>query len=390
MKFHQNTSIKTNDIDLQSESLQRAAEYLSMTVDGRSKIYYDDFTFENIKELLDKVRNSEYKKSTTKRINENHCVGNENELSKTTITVQGQTTIEDESTNRSNPNDDVEFKSEAPSATILPPPIFSNPDLKNPDMIYSDENEKNKFVPNVLENSSTEPTLFKEQPIHIRPISEVIGVGNFFFIQDSEIDVPESESNMKTETFKVQENQIQTIQSQTFTNQSMISNGSQNSFQKDSELNVLENFDQSPQSVFLKVDSPNASNLPMPGFPALGKTKHDIKNIDNIDKEKDGNNDWKSQINEYETSKWTSNEDKSSNNRQVPRSSLSDRNGNAPRSQLKQNGLRGNSHNNYFKNNDLYYQQQGMATNNNSFRAPRNVRERGDNRGNSYPSRPQK
>lgn len=57
----------------------------------------------------------------------------------------------------------------------------------------------------VIETIPTEPPIFYQQPHQPpRPISEVIGTGSFFFLQESEIDTPDQ------------------IPSQTFTNQSFV------------------------------------------------------------------------------------------------------------------------------------------------------------------------
>lgn len=384
--FYSHSDVKTGEItssepiDTQNENFQKVAEYLSMTVDGRSRVYYDDLTFENIKELLDKIRNSEYKSVNTKPVLNEISVENQNEAMDAPITAQLLNGDEQIAAKRKTDNFEVEFRSEAPSATILPPPCFSNsetPTKNTVNTVFAVENEKpDQIFTSGLDNSSEHPE------IHIRPLSEVIGDGNFFFIQDSEIDTPEVEQEHVVEHYNVQEDQIQTIQSQTFTNQSMISNETQSSFEKKTEnhINAHENIEHSSPSEIVKVDSPNASILPMPGFPALGKSAHDEKRFQSGGIDPSIN--WKSQINDCESSKWSSNEDyKSSTNQHLSKTNFTDRNGNASRSQIKPNVLRGNGHN-YFKNNDVYYQQ-GSATN--SFRS-RTSRDRG----NSYPSRSHK
>lgn len=350
-----------------------------MTVDGRSKVYYDDFTFENIKELLNKVRSSNYNPDTAKDNIKTNFVESEKEILGTSTTVQPHNGDDFNNSNRNTESYEIDLKTEAPSATILPPPSFSNTENSPKNIgnkLIAVENENcNQVFLSGLESS---PEL---QQIHVKPLSEVIGDGNFFFIQDSEIDVPEIEQDNKIGNYNLQENQVQAIQSQTFTNQSMISNKSQDSFETKSENNMSAhgNIEQAPPSDIVKVDSPNASNLPMPGFPVLGKTVHDDKLFQSCN---DASIDWKSQINDGDTNKWSPNEDyKNSTNQNFPKTNLTDRNGNASRSQLKHNALRGNGHN-YFKNNDVYYQP-GSATN--AFR-PRSSRDRG----NSYSSRSQK
>ncbi|KAL5282337.1 CAPRIN1 family protein [Megaselia abdita] len=350
-----------NNVDIQSEHFQKVAEYLSMTVDGRSKVYYDDFTFENMKELLGKVRNSEYKPVNSDPITEKNNV--EKEIPNKTnevISLNGDVVTENIE------NVDKEFKSEAPSATNLPPPFFSNSETTLKDI--ANENlttEYGKFDEfNVLEN---------EQQVNTKPFLEVIGDVNFVFIQDSEIDIPEieAEHTNQHEHYMVQENQKQTIQSQTFTNQSMISNETQGTLLKISEsnINTHENIELSSTSDILKMDSPNASNLPMPGFPALVKATNDDKRFQSGSSQT--KIDWKSQVNNCETGKWSSNEDYKGSTT-LPRTIFPDRNGNTVRSQIKQNGLRGNH--NYFKNNDLYYH---SGSTNSSFKS-RSTRDRGN------------
>lgn len=372
MKTGQATS--SEPIDVQNENFQKVAEYLSMTVDGRSRVYYDDLTFENIKELLEKVRISEYK--SAKHVVDKKLTENKSEILEASIAEKLLNGDEEIAAKGQQNHFEAEFKSEAPSATILPPPCFSNtetPSKNNVNNMLVGETEKpNPIFTSALENPSDHPEM------HIRPLSEVIGDGNFFFIQDSEIDTPEIEQDHVIEHYNVQEDQIQTIQSQTFTNQSMISNETKHSFEKKSENhNALENIEHSSPSDVVKVDSPNASNLPMPGFPALGKSLDDKRfQSGGID----ANINWKAQINDCEPSKWSSNEDfKSSTNPHLSKTNMTDRNGTTSRSHLKQNVLRGN---NYFKNNDVYYQQ-GSAPN--AFRS-RSSRDRG----NSYSSRSHK
>lgn len=393
---------ENNNLDGQKDNLHKVAEYLSLTIDGRSKIYFDEFTFEHIKDLLKKVRLTSFNEPQTNPLlpsNGNENTGTE-ELNPSSETVENndislQKTSQGES----------DFKSEAPSATILPTPTFGNITSatvtidNNMERIYLEQTDSlNPMFTAIPINNDHESTFNEQQKcpiVQIRPLSEVIGCGNFFFIQESEIDNHEQvdQDKLKNEENNTAEksNQMKAIHSQTFTNQSMILNDSPicpvDSSQSIS-TNQVENFNNQQTSctpAFVNVDPPNASNLPMPGFPALGKAKQENK----IDVGGGNPDDWKQpQLMEYEQNKWSASNSENKNNRQFSRANINnDRNGqNIPRNQnFKQNGLRGSGHN-YFKSNDAYYQQ-GIVSNN--FRS-RNSRDKGNDRGNTYTARSQK
>ncbi|XP_031627981.1 caprin homolog isoform X2 [Contarinia nasturtii] len=222
-------------------SCQKAADILSLTVDGKQKEFEASTTYANIKTLLKNIQKSAYfeKLNQPQQQAENRIELQENaseEISdvksdddaKTVITpeeiVVEETTVNVEAgkVNNQGESGTIDYQ-EAPSASAVPVPTFTpqQPHVVAAPGINTQQNLKplpqvpvaaggsiplSQVPPNHQIHTGQLPSVravesayFKQhqyiQPM-ARPLAEVLGTGNFFFLQDSELDSPDVPNNI--------------------------------------------------------------------------------------------------------------------------------------------------------------------------------------------------
>ncbi|XP_055314162.1 caprin homolog isoform X2 [Sitodiplosis mosellana] len=231
-------------------SCQKAADLLSLTIDGKQKEFEASTTYANVKAILKNIQKSAYfeKLNQPQQPPENNTeLQDENsseqsgdvktdvdEVNAATtpeeviVNVTTNVNIDAATVNTQGESGTVDFQ-EAPCASAVPVPTFTpqQPHTVSPPGINAHSAPPNlKTLPQVpvaagggsiplsqvppshqIHTGHVQPTTVRavesayfKQHQYIqqmaRPLAEVLGTGNFFFLQDSELDSPEVPNNM--------------------------------------------------------------------------------------------------------------------------------------------------------------------------------------------------
>ncbi|XP_044255650.1 caprin homolog [Tribolium madens] len=164
-----------------TNEVQAAAEHLLAVVDGKPKEVFGG-TYSQVKEILGKIHESGYFDQVP--VFENLVESEQPEVASS----------DPEPPQQLPSMEMLSIESVVPSAMVQQPPITEQPPPPPPPMDQSLTPEQQLY--------------FQQQQPPPRPITEMLGTGSFFFLQESEIDTPPEQ-----------------IPSQTFTNQSFVTGG---------------------------------------------------------------------------------------------------------------------------------------------------------------------
>lgn len=227
---------------------QKAAEHMLCVIDGRPKPYHGDVTYDKIKSVIQSVNssgyfNKKYEGSSEDATIANDIEGNVDPNATNENDVQDLLTedlnqpeslseeIDVESVVVSN-EDEIEIaEAPAPSAVpapVFPPPIIANPvpsipsnlpaqpipiativsgpvaGVVPPTAIAVPPNQLSHIGPTTVR--AVEQAYYKQHQYiqQIRPITEVLGSGSFYFLQESELDSPDPFPNVNFQNVQPQ------------------------------------------------------------------------------------------------------------------------------------------------------------------------------------------
>ncbi|RZB77496.1 caprin -like [Asbolus verrucosus] len=172
-----------------TNEVQAAAEHLLAVVDGKPKEVFGG-TYSQVKEVLGKIHESGYFDQAP--VFENFAESEQPEAPPAETSVNHDPIAQQEPSQQLPPMEML-------SIETLPPPMLQQPLADQPPMEQPLTPEQQMFY---QQQQQQQPP--QQQPP--RPITEMLGTGSFFFLQESEIDTPPEQ-----------------IPSQTFTNQSFVS-----------------------------------------------------------------------------------------------------------------------------------------------------------------------
>ncbi|KAJ3658431.1 hypothetical protein Zmor_010168 [Zophobas morio] len=167
-----------------TNEVQAAAEHLLAVVDGKPKEVFGG-TYSQVKEILGKIHESGYFDQV--QVMESFTEGEQPEVPPAEAAVSHEPIAPQEPPQQLPPMEML-------SIDALPPPMMPQPPTEQPPLEQPLNPEQQLFYQQ------------QQQQQPPRPITEMLGTGSFFFLQESEIDTPPEQ-----------------IPSQTFTNQSFVS-----------------------------------------------------------------------------------------------------------------------------------------------------------------------